>query len=259
MALKKEAAETLDLEIYTKTGKLRKRKPKKSRDYFTQETEDAIVRYNNSENEIERNRIFSTYINDSLFKLVENIMHTYKYYYRDFEDVEDLKHQVVVFLLEKFHRYDPSLGKAYSFFGTIAKRYLIVYNKANYKKLKQKAEIEEVDEDENIYNNIVREAEDQENSSFADSYVSYIEHNLETIFPDEKDQMIVVSILEVMKRRKALDVFNKQQFYFYIKELTGCQTPAITKVMKTCRALYKELMNVVYLERELDTDTVNIY
>jgi fructose/tagatose bisphosphate aldolase len=38
-------SDTLDTNIYTKKGTLRKRKPKKSRNYFTQETEDAIVEF----------------------------------------------------------------------------------------------------------------------------------------------------------------------------------------------------------------------
>ena len=33
---------TLDPNIYTKKGTLRKRKPKKDRNYFTQETEEAF-------------------------------------------------------------------------------------------------------------------------------------------------------------------------------------------------------------------------
>ena len=41
------------------------------------------------------------------------------------------------FLLEKLHLYKQEKGKAFSYFGTIAKRYLILYNNNNYKKLKQ--------------------------------------------------------------------------------------------------------------------------
>ena len=41
-------SETLDTSIYTKKGTLRKRKPKTPVMYFTQDTEDAIVLYNNT-------------------------------------------------------------------------------------------------------------------------------------------------------------------------------------------------------------------
>jgi hypothetical protein len=46
--------------------------------------------------------------------------------------------------------FDPSKGaKAYSYFGTIAKRYLILSNQKNYKKRIDTAPVEILEEDEN--------------------------------------------------------------------------------------------------------------
>jgi hypothetical protein len=67
------------------------------------------------------------------------------------DTIEELKHEVVTFLLEKLHLYNQSKGKAYSYFGTIAKRYLIIYNENNYKKLQQKVNVDDVNESENIF------------------------------------------------------------------------------------------------------------
>ena len=65
---------------------------KKSKaNYFTQETEDAIVAYNNSKDSEYRNKIFSEKIYYPLYKLAENIIHTFKFYYTDVDDLEDLK------------------------------------------------------------------------------------------------------------------------------------------------------------------------
>ena len=71
----------LDLTKYTKNGTLRKRKPKTSRNYFTQETEDAIIAYNSTDNYVERNRLFNEHINTSFHKLAENIINTFKFHY----------------------------------------------------------------------------------------------------------------------------------------------------------------------------------
>ena len=46
----------------TKKGQLRKRKPKEPRIYFTQDTEDAIIKYLSIEDETLRNRKYNTYI-----------------------------------------------------------------------------------------------------------------------------------------------------------------------------------------------------
>ena len=112
-----------------KRGQPRKRKPKEPRVYFTEDTENAIIEYLASTDQDFRNRLYSDRIEYAFYKLAENIIHTFKFYYTDTDTIEELKHEVVTFLLEKLHLYDQSKGKAYSYFGTIAKRYLIVYNK----------------------------------------------------------------------------------------------------------------------------------
>ena len=116
---------TLDPNLYTKKGTLRKRKPKKDRNYFTQETEDAIVEYVNTQDQYLRDKIYREKIHYAFFKLTENLIHTYKYYYTDNHTVQELQHNAIIFLLERLGKFKPGKGKAYSYFGTIAKRYFI--------------------------------------------------------------------------------------------------------------------------------------
>ena len=142
--------------LLTQKGEIRKRKPKQSILYFTQETEDAIIQYLITEDEVERNRIYNEKIDYAFHKLAENIIHTFKFYYTEVNTINELKHEVVCVLLEKLSKYKQGKGKAYSYFGTIAKRYLIVYNTNNYKKLKGKATLLEVDEDKNITDNLIK-------------------------------------------------------------------------------------------------------
>jgi DNA-directed RNA polymerase specialized sigma subunit len=111
------------------------KRKKKSKNYFTQETEDAIVLYNNTIDTDIRSKIYENKIHYAFFKLTENIIHTFKFYYTEVDNIEDLQHEIIIFLLSKIHLFDPSRGaKAYSYFGTIVKRYLILNNKKNYKK-----------------------------------------------------------------------------------------------------------------------------
>ena len=107
--------------------------------YFTKETEEYIVKFNNSEDQEYRSKIFTEHIYFPFYKLAENIIHTFKFYYTDVDKIEDLKHEIVSILYEeKIMKFDPTNGaKAYSYFGTIVKRWLINYNNKNYKKLKQ--------------------------------------------------------------------------------------------------------------------------
>jgi hypothetical protein len=256
---KEQEPKELDPELFTKSGKPRKRKPKKSREYFTKDTEDAIIAYLKSEDSVERNKLFNEKIDYSFHKLAEFIIHTFKFYYTEMTNVEDLKHEVVAFLLDKLHHYNPEKGKAFSYFGTIAKRYLIVYNENNYKQMKIRGDMEEVDDDKKVFTEIVRQSDNVELSQFIDSYVKYMDENMENLFTLEIDKSIAYAILQIFRRRENLEVFNKQHFYLYVREITGQNTANVTRVIKVMKSVYKNQLNVLYLEGELETDENHIY
>jgi hypothetical protein len=233
---------------YTKKGTIRKRKPKTSNQYFTQETEDAIIEYLNEINPNRRNRIYNEKIKYAFHKLTENIIHTFKFYYTEVETISELQHEVTSFLLEKLHLYNQSKGKAYSYFGTIAKRYLILYNNKNYEKLKSKTEVEAIDEDKSITLDIINSDNEFDNelmgkNYFINNFTQYVDIHLYKIFPDKEDAKTVDAIMTLFKQRENLDIFNKKGIYIYIRELTEQDTPQITKVMKNLKKVYKRLLN----------------
>lgn len=231
----------------TKKGQIRKRKPKEPRIYFTQDTEDAIVEYLATEDTLKRNKIYNDRIRYAFYKLSENIIHTFKFYYTDSDTIEELKHEVVTFLLEKLHLYAQDKGKAYSYFGTIAKRYLIIYNQKNYEKLKEKADIDEIDEDPVILNDIIKEATDETNpSDFMSLYVQYVDKHIYTLFPKNQDLKTADAIIELFRKRESIEMFNKKALYIYIREITDASTPQITKVTKKLKTLYIKLYNEYY-------------
>ena len=78
--------------------------------YFTKETEEFIVKYNTSDDIEYRNKIFTDHIYIPFYKLAENIIHTFKFYYTDVEQIEDLKHEIVSVLVEeKISKFDPKI------------------------------------------------------------------------------------------------------------------------------------------------------
>lgn len=238
----------------TKDGKVRKRRPKKSIDYFTLDTQAAILEYRLETSQARRNKIFNEKIYYAFFKLAENIIHTFRFYYTEVDNINELKHEVITFLLEKLHLYDEQKGKAYSYFGTIAKRYLIVYNNNNYKRLKGKAAVEEVDEDKTITNTLIIEQVKQlEETNFFNIYVQYIDDNLLEIFPKNQEAKVGDAIIALCKRKEHIDIFNKKALFIYIKEITDAPTPTITKVIKTLKEIYKRMLNK-YLEEGIEID-----
>lgn len=220
----------------------RKRKKKSKNQYFTQETEDAIVRYNGSSDPEERSEIYRKDIHYAFFKLTENIIHTFKFYYTEVSDIEHLQHEVITFLLDKIHLFDPTRGaKAFSYFGTIAKRYLIIQNTKNYKKRIDKAPVEELHHNlKYSYDIDYDPMEKDRDSIFMDEYIDYCNSVLPELFPKIKDAQIADAILSIFASRENLDVFNKKALYIYIREMVDAKTPQITKVATKLGAIYKE-------------------
>ena len=232
----------------TKSGKPRKRKPKTSNTYFTEDTQGAILEYVASTNQDFRDRVYRERIEYGFFKLTQNIIHTFKFYYTDGESVEDVQQEVIAFLLEKLKLYKPDKGKAYSYFGTIAKRYLILKNKKNYQKLQDKGDLLEVDEDKTIKEEIVNEyyGGDYSVSEFMSLYIKYVDKNLNKLFPKEVDAKTADAIVELFRKCESLDIFNKKALYIYIREIVDVDTPQITKIIKKLKITYVELYNQYY-------------
>ena len=244
---------------------------KQSRRYFTKEAEDAIIRYNLSDNADEKSKIYQEYIHWPFYKLTENIIHTFKFYHTDVENLEDLQHEIMIFLLDKIHKFDPSKGaKAYSYFGTIVKRWLITYNKVNYENKKKNISITGMNDYSNLdtsdpsfitsqrvekeINSILEEDENlnldtdlpieyktkDKFAAFMDDYVEYCTAHIYDLFPKKNDASIADAILELFRNRDKIDVFNKKALYIYIREIVDVKTPKITKIANQLSDIFEK-------------------
>ena len=229
----------------------RKRR-KKSKNYFTQETEDYIVKYNSLdriEDEELRSRIYETHIHYPFFKLIQNIIHTFKFYHTEVENLEHLQHEIITFLLSKIHLFDPTRGaKAYSYFGTIVKRWLILYNTKNYQKKIKKVGVDELTKESSTHtydmgDNKVKSDLDK----YVDIFVAHVSENIFELFPKKNDAQIADAILELFRKREDLEVFNKKALYIYIREMVDVKTPKITKIADKLHEIFKS-QYVFYLE-----------
>jgi hypothetical protein len=278
--------------------------------YFTEETEDAIILYNKTIDFNKRSQIYKDKIHYPFFKLTQNIIHTFKFYNTEVENIEDLQHELIIFLLDKIHlfnhrkniqdrlkkiiikefkeeyhlNFEEYVGevdkvtqeqidsfilplnisdtcreklnkltppKAYSYFGTIAKRWLIIYNDKNYNKKISSISLISID------NNLQESYTINENNSpsdrlphndklslFMDLFIEYCTNNIYQLFPKDEEAKIADAILELFRKRDHLIIFNKKALYIYIKEIIDVKTPKITKVSDKLSAVFKN--NYIY-------------
>ena len=173
--------------------------------YFTPDTDAAIAEYLASSNQDERDNIFATRIHYPFYKLAENLIHTFKFYYTEVDDLEDLKHEVICFLLEKLDYFKPEKGtKAFSYFSIVGKNYLILYNNNNYKKKKAKVDLTAVDEDDGVIRQLGRPQRKKDMKDFIDYFTEYIYKHMFTIFKKDKDKKVADAINILFKRRENL-------------------------------------------------------
>jgi len=279
----------------------------KNKNYFTQETEDAIILYNKTSDPAVRDKIYHKHIHYPFFKLTQNIIHTFKFYNTEVDNLEHLQHEIEVFLLGKLHLYNHSqniqdrlvkiitkefqeeyssdfkefvgdvdkitqqqindfLGtlnvskecmdklskmtppKAYSYFGTIVKRWCIIYNNKVYSSKTNQTPIDELNQDHNPSYTPDLSPSDDKLFIFMESYIEYLDSNIEKLFSKQQDREIADSILELSRKRDQIDIFNKKALYIYIHEMVPeAKTPRITKIANSLYDIFKRNY-VFYLE-----------
>ena len=216
-------------------------KKKKRKVYFGQEVQDAVVEYNSSNCDSERNHIYGTRIHAAFDKLAENIINTFKFTYFDY-GFEDIKHEVVAFMVMNMRKYDHTKGsKAFSYFSVVAKNYLILHNNNNYKKLKSHDNMDALDRQSKSTG-----FKESDYTTLTEEIVEYFDNNMNTIFKKDRDLRIGYAIIDLMKAREDIENFNKKAIYILIREMTDVETTHITSVVNTLKKHYKKLLDKYY-------------
>lgn len=215
---------------------------KKSKQYFTLDTEEAIVAYNKSTSQRERNDLYKTRIQYPFEKLAENILNTFKFSYFDVSK-QDVQMEVISNLIEKIHMFQEGKGKAFSYFSIVAKNYLILKNNGNYKRFKKTSLLSEMPESWNPENDFKQTQFGEELNEFKELMLRYWDINLTRVFTKKRDIQIADAVLELFRRSANIENFNKKHLYLLIREMTDCKTHYITKVVNEMKKHQTKMLN----------------
>lgn len=216
---------------------------KVTREYFTKDTENAILEYNSITDKLTKDRIYKDRIQHSFEKLAEIVYNKWKFSYFDDEPV-DVMSEVVAFMVEKIHMYNnPDKGKAYSYFTIVARNYLILNNNSNYKRYKDTDIISKMPDTWDVENSFNEEVKNDDYKTFNKAMLDYWDVHLETHFQKKRDIQIADSVLELFRRAEYIESFNKKSLYLLVREMTGYPTHYITKVVNKMRDKQMELYN----------------
>ena len=231
---------------------VKKKRRKKTKMYFGTPVQDAIIRYNKSSNPVVKNRIYQEHVHAAFEKMAENLIHTFKFYYFDYP-FEEVKAEVVSFMVMQLPKYQPDKGRAFSYFSIVGKNYLILNNNNNYKKMKIHDDISRLDFKRNVYSESVSETVDEFNSEFVTQMLEYWENNITNIFRRQKDILVADAVLELFRRRMNIENFNKKALYIMIREMTGSNTQHITRVVNQMKRYYLSMMEEFSNDGSIDT------
>jgi len=215
---------------------------KKERMYFTIDTERAIIEYNKTDDNKIRNKIYEESIKYPFEKLAENILNTFKFSYFDVSK-EDVQMEVVSTLIEKIHMFQEGKGKAFSYFSIVAKNHLILKNNGNYKRFKKTALLSEMPESWNPEDDFREVEQGNEFMEFKELMLKYWDQNLTRVFTKKRDIQIADAVLELFRRSRFIENFNKKHLYLLIREMTDCKTHYITKVVNEMKKHQVKMLN----------------
>ena len=219
----------------------KKKKPKNY--YFDQVVENAVIRYNNTDDARLKNIIYNDHISFAFDKLAENIIHTFKFYYFDVPS-EQVKHEVVSFLVMNMHKYKEGKGKAFSYFSIVAKNYLILHNNNNYKKMKNQDQLDVLDYQRNVMGEQKIEQVKDYYEVFFEEMLDYWDKHLMELFKRKKDLNVADSVIYLFKNRHNIENFNKKALYILIRERTGSNTQHITRVINQMKKQYFKMQKM---------------
>ena len=217
-----------------------KKTPRKRRKnhYFTNEHEEAIIRYSRSNCLKERTELYVNYIQPAFNEMVDKIIYTYKF--TNLPNIDCLKEDCKIWLTTILDKFDPDKGsKAFSYFSVITKNWFIHKVKRQQKRNKR-----EVD-----YDNISK-AYEEEYLSTSESYVTIREEDefwksfytelksWDTSQMKENDTKVYKAIIILFESKEDIEIFNKKAIYLYLREITGLNTKQIVNSLKKFRKKY---------------------
>ena len=215
--------------------------PKKKNTYFTQEHEDAIIKYCKTSSKDYREHLYGSLIQPAFNELVDKIVYTYKF--NTLPNSEILKEDCKVFLITILNKFNPDKGhKAFTYFSVITKNWFIAETKKRKKKLQKEVDYEEVPQ------SIIEEKLVERNTYLEDrSKAEFIEVLHEEIdwwkeeTTNEQDRRVLEAVEVLFNSADQIEIFNKKAIYVYLREITGFNTKQITSSLTKIRKKYRGL------------------
>ena len=218
--------------------------------YFGEEQEKAVVRFLESDSDDDRNRIFNEYLSAPLVIMVESIIRRYKLHRKGYSFDENHT-DTMSFLMTKVSKFEPEKNKrAYSYFGTICKNYLMGTMQKDTKEINKKVSYEDISTniDDNADFSYSMDELIIDYQEIIRSLTSSIEEIMETEELNENEQKLGYALLDIFYNFEKIfqigdgNKFNKNLILLSLREMTSLSTKEIRISLKKFRRAYNDIL-----------------
>jgi len=226
----------------------KKKKTKKKKNYyFTKQTQEMIVEYQNEKLKRKKDSLYRDHIHPAFTELVHNLVSVYNYKSAN-ENILHLKSDCVSFLFETIHKWNPENGtKAFSYFNVVAKNWLTINSRRLLKNARRSVSMDALEEFTSDEKKCLAEIDidySHENILVKDEkYViirEMIEH-IKTLLKDERDIRCIDAIYHIYNNIDSLDYLNKRAIFVYLREISGLNSSELSSSLSNIRKHYKKI------------------
>ena len=244
------------VESYVITGdtnveiKKKGRKPTQT-NYFDVREELAVVDFLTATSYEERNKIYNEFLRKPLDKMIASIIRRYKLYRKDM-DFYEIHIDTHSFLMTKIEKFKPSKEKkAYSYFGTICKNYLMGQIIKDQKETNRKISYEDIssslENNESFAYYIDNDALDYQ--SVINKLLTELDEFVNNEKLSENERKLGLALHDIFSNYENIFIgndnnkFNKNIILLSLREMTNLSTKEIRSSMKKYKMIYETLIN----------------
>jgi predicted SprT family Zn-dependent metalloprotease len=233
-------------------SKKRGRKTKQS-NYFDIREENAVRMFLVEPSWEERNKIYNEYLRDPLDKMISSIIRRYKLYRKDM-DFTEIHTDTHSFLMTKIEKFKPSKEKkAYSYFGTICKNYLMGQIIKDQKELNRKVSYEDISSslEENLNYSYSIDDEIIDATMVIDKFKDELKIFIDSESLNDNEKKLGFAILDLFDNYEEIfmgtgnNKFNKNVILLSLREMTNLSTKEIRNSMKKYKKLYGSIVGII--------------
>ena len=225
------------------------RKPKQA-NYFDVREEMAVIRFLSADTFEEKNQIYNDYLRKPLDKMISSIIRRYKLYRKDM-DFNEIHIDTHSFLMTKIEKFKPAKEKkAYSYFGTICKNYLMGQIIKDQKDMNRKISYEDISTDleNNTDFSYSIENDSLDSELIIKNFIVQIENLMLDETLNENELKLGQALYEIFQNYDDIFIgtsnnkFNKNIILLSLREMTNLSTKEIRSSMKKYKVIYYGLV-----------------